>query len=246
MNLPFSMIAFLALSFSLFAEGEWLYYKHFPWVYDNVTKDWLYLKGDSTGMYAYRNSTSAWEEFSVPEANTTTEAGSKICDEKFDEWLLKPEPYGGEVAILKIKAALDNNITALDLTDKSISDLTPLACLTNLERLDLRRNSISDLSPLSGLTKLRYLNLMDNQISDLSSLVTLENLWELLLARNNITDVSLLPTFKGLNGLWVSGNNIGDPSPIEKMTHLHQLYIDNITETQKGLLEVALYNSRIY
>ena len=45
-------------------SNQWLFYKHYPWVYDNVTKDWLYLKGASDGkIYAYRASTKAWESF---------------------------------------------------------------------------------------------------------------------------------------------------------------------------------------
>ena len=60
----------LSITLSLFGSGEWLYYKHYPWVYDNVSKDWLYLRGSGDGkIYAYRASTNAWEEF---DANQTS------------------------------------------------------------------------------------------------------------------------------------------------------------------------------
>ena len=65
-----------------------------------------------------------------------------------------------------------NDITAwlhleeLDLSDCGVSDITPLAGLTNLTWLDLSSNSISDLTPLSGLTGLTYLNLSGNPIPD--------------------------------------------------------------------------------
>ena len=52
-----------------------------------------------------------------------------------------------------------------------ISDLSPLAGMTNLFYLQLSNNSISDLSPLAGLTNLFYLGLSNNSISDLSPLV---------------------------------------------------------------------------
>ena len=56
-----------------------MYYKEYPWVYDNVSKDWLYLRGSSDGkIYAYRASSKAWEEF---DANQTVPVDS----EKFVE-----------------------------------------------------------------------------------------------------------------------------------------------------------------
>jgi internalin A len=40
--------------------------------------------------------------------------------------------------------------------------------LKNLERLDLRHTSVSDLSPLAGLTELRWLFLNFSKVSDLT------------------------------------------------------------------------------
>ena len=64
---------FIGLTFSAFSASEWLYYKHYPWVYDNVTEDWLYLRGSEDGkIFAYRASTKVWEEFSVPDDSGET------------------------------------------------------------------------------------------------------------------------------------------------------------------------------
>ena len=64
---------FVCLIFSAFSSTEWFYYKHYPWVYDNVTKDWLYLRGGEDGkVFAYRASTKVWEEFSVPDDSVET------------------------------------------------------------------------------------------------------------------------------------------------------------------------------
>ena len=54
--------------------------------------------------------------------------------------------------------------------DNSVSDISPLAGLTNLEWHSLVHNSISDVSPLTNLTSLRELDLYDNSISDISAL----------------------------------------------------------------------------
>ncbi len=68
---------------------------------------------------------------------------------------------------------LDLNIVFLaeDFINNSVSDLSPLAGLTNLTHLWLGDNSISDISPLIGLTQLTHLWLGDNSISDISPLV---------------------------------------------------------------------------
>ncbi len=62
-------------------------------------------------------------------------------------------------------------MTRLDFRNNKISDLTPLAGLTELENLYLDSNEISDLSPLKDLAALRNLGLDSNDIADLSPLV---------------------------------------------------------------------------
>jgi hypothetical protein len=58
-------------------------------------------------------------------------------------------------------------LTALDASSRSISDLTGVEHRVNLQRLDLPGNRISDLTPLARLTALTVLHLWENQISDL-------------------------------------------------------------------------------
>jgi formylglycine-generating enzyme required for sulfatase activity len=63
-------------SIQLFGANEWLYYKHFPWVYDHQTKEWMYLNGSADGkIYVWRQSTKEWSKFSVtePEASFDSE-----------------------------------------------------------------------------------------------------------------------------------------------------------------------------
>jgi Leucine-rich repeat (LRR) protein len=77
----------------------------------------------------------------------------------------------------------------LYLCGNKISDLSPLASLTNLTALHLWGNQISDLSPLSDLTNLRELYLPGNNISDLSPLVENSGLGsgdEIWLGDNNL------------------------------------------------------------
>ena len=130
----FCLFGLFAISLSASASSEWLYYKHYPWVYDYHTKDWLYLSGAAGGeIYAYRTSTNAWEVFEV----------QKTWDEKYEEWIQNPEPYGGLDVLQQIKEAKDSGSTFLSFYDNNISDITPLAGMTNLTRLNLSDNPIT-------------------------------------------------------------------------------------------------------
>ncbi len=62
------------------------------------------------------------------------------------------------------------------INNNAVSNLTPIANLTELREIDLGGNPISDLSPLTELSNLRTLYLGGNSTSDLSPLTKLPNL----------------------------------------------------------------------
>ena len=74
----------------------------------------------------------------------------------------------------------------VSMIDCGISDLSPLADLSELRFLDVRRNCIVDLTPLATQLNLELLNLSDNQIVDCSPLLRLKRLTQLELQRNPI------------------------------------------------------------
>lgn len=105
----------------------------------------------------------------------------------------------------------------LHLAGCYISDLTPLANLTQLEWLTLEwqgNDRITDIKPLANLTKLRHLRLNGNRIVDISPLANLVNLEMLRLDNNQIVDVSPLLYLTRLKELYIHGNQIIDHSPI--------------------------------
>ncbi len=114
----------------------------------------------------------------------------------------------------------------LRLTENNISDISPLAGLTILDNLSLDRNNISDISPLAGLTKLERLHLEQNNISDISPLAGLTKLGRLFLEQNNISDISPLAGLTELYQLSLSQNNISDISPLVGLTGLTVLYLE--------------------
>ncbi len=107
----------------------------------------------------------------------------------------------------------------------TISDLSPLAGLTQLNSLDLERNEISDISPLSGLTGLSVLYLSTNSISDVSPLSGLTRLKTLDISANSISDISILSELIQLNIFFLSYNSISDISVLSELTQLQLLYL---------------------
>ncbi|MDE2808908.1 MAG: leucine-rich repeat domain-containing protein, partial [Gemmatimonadota bacterium] len=104
------------------------------------------------------------------------------------------------------------NLTALQLHNNFISDLMPLAGLTNLTELYLYGNRISnsDLTHLTGLTNLTTLQLGFNGISDLTPLASLTNLTELEIEDNAITDLMPLAGLTNLITLQLGDNEISE------------------------------------
>ena len=114
-------------------------------------------------------------------------------------------------------------MTELFLNGNSISDISPLAGLTNLKRLSLSYNSISDISALSGLTNLTWLKLDRNAITDISALANLTNLRHLELYVNKILDPSPVAGLTDLTHLNLAENSISDISALMNLTNLTYL-----------------------
>ena len=124
------------------------------------------------------------------------------------------------------------NLTELDLSNardggklhqNPISNLLPLASLTNLETLNLGYTAVSDVSSLAGLTNLETLNLNGTDISDVSSLASLTNLETLSLSATAVSDVSSLAGLTNLETLNLNGTDISDVSSLASLTNLETL-----------------------
>ncbi len=61
-------------------------------------------------------------------------------------------------------------IKNLNLSERALTDLTPLKGLPKLESLDLSKNPVIDVSPLATLDRLKNLSIVKTQVTDLTSL----------------------------------------------------------------------------
>ena len=118
--------------------------------------------------------------------------------------------FGGQISDLTPLAGL-TDLQYLGLVACQIRDLTLLKGLKNLRWLDLYENNITDLSPLSELTQLEILQIYENQIRDLTPLAALTQLRSLALEHNQIRDLTPLAGLKQLRTLLL-GNNLNSAS----------------------------------
>ena len=101
------------------------------------------------------------------------------------------------------------NINALTLKDNNITSLFPLYKMQNLQQLILDGNKeLSDLNPIADLTNLTLLKVQKCKISNIDSLKNLTNLTELWLNSNHISDISSLKGLTNLTELHLDGQNI--------------------------------------
>ena len=119
----------------------------------------------------------------------------------------------------------------------NISDISPLDGLTNLTHLRIYDNNITNISPLRGLTKLKLLWAHNNEISDISALGGMTELLQLGLANNRITDISALDGLASLEHLFLEDNSITDIGPLGKLQNTVVLHLDNNAITDVSPLQ---------
>jgi internalin A len=151
------------------------------------------------------------------------------------------------IADIKLKS-----IRGLHITRNQISDLTPLASLTNLTTLSIQFNQIIDINSIASLTNLKNLNLLGNKIVDIKPLVGLTNLEVLRLHGNQIIDIKPLAGLTKVKVLSLYNNKIIDVRPLAGLTHLKDLSIQfnkifdiNPLADLNNLRFLALYDNKI-
>ena len=140
------------------------------------------------------------------------------------------------------------NLSFINGSGSKVSDLSPIAGLTQLKALDidfidspsvihdakqlsrlvnltfLALHGVEDLTPLAGLAKLEELFVSHFNIRDLSPLARLVNL-ELIHMGTSASDLSPLAGLTKLRHLYLPGGDISDLTPLAGLTGLEELYL---------------------
>ena len=108
---------------------------------------------------------------------------------------------------------------------QSEEEITILSGFPRLKHLNLRDTGISDLSPLANLTDLEYLNLYSNyRIQSIAPLAGLTHLQTLILGDVPVGDkAKLLEGLTTLEHLNLRNTGIIDLSPLSELSHLRYL-----------------------
>ena len=139
-----------------------------------------------------------------------------------------------DVTDLSPLAGLTNLQTLYGWSNKQLSDISPLANLGQLRYLDLGACDISDITPIEKLTRLENLNLSYNQIENIQPLTNLKQLTELGLKANNIVDIRPLTHLTNLKTLRIDDNPIRDYRPIDALSVI-ELTRDEVCDLAAGL-----------
>ncbi|NET49145.1 MAG: CHAT domain-containing protein [Merismopedia sp. SIO2A8] len=148
--------------------------------------------------------------------------------------LSQPERHTVDV-LLETAASTDCQIAheylsqkiTLDLSDRQLSSLHPLASLTQLQSLYLGQNEITDLNPLVSLNQLTDLYLFENNITDIHTISSLQNLKILSLDNNKVQDLSPLSELNELTILFLNYNEFFTLDPIKELPNLSELYVNH-------------------
>ena len=174
--------------------------------------------------------------------------------------VLIPDPHLASVVREQINRITTHtllDLTALDVRNHGIKNLTGLEHAHNLKRLDLggeyiegegtvNSNAISDFSPLAGLSQLAYLHFSDTGISNVSELADLTQLTELHLSDNNISNISPLGGLTQLMDLNLNGNVISNISALSGLTQLTSLNLDGNAITDISALSGLTQLTSLY
>ena len=110
-----------------------------------------------------------------------------------------------------------------DVSNTTISDLTPLQSLRNLRKLECDNTPITDLSPLCDLRELRELDCWNTSITSLEPLAQLTQLQRLNCNHTHVDSLEPLQHLENLRQLSCSGTPISTLEPLHALVNLENL-----------------------
>ncbi|MBP7679369.1 MAG: hypothetical protein KA096_03025 [Bacteroidales bacterium] len=119
-------------------------------------------------------------------------------------------------------------LSAIDLTGKNnITNLEPLAKMTNLKEINASGTIINDLAPLSEIIDLKVLNCSDTRVSSLMPLKGLLKLEQLDFSGSMIDSLNGLENHTSLEKLNIERTAVDNLLPLYSCKNLRFLYCDN-------------------
>ena len=120
------------------------------------------------------------------------------------------------------------DVKTLALSNNQITDLTPLQKFSTLERLHISRNPIASIESLEKVKGLQFIALVETQVKDLKPLASLFMLREIRMEHIPAVNYDVLLQLKGLTTLSVSIKNIEQLTAITNIESLKELHIHQL------------------
>ena len=138
------------------------------------------------------------------------------------------------------------NLQILNLSNTQVSDLTPIRNLTELTELDFSRTQLGDISALKYSDKLTKLKFNNTPVEDISVLERMTKLQQLDISETSVADFEVLENLVALKNLSVEGTDMDNLSPIDSLTNLTDLnasrtLVENVSPL-RGLKNLAVLN----
>ncbi len=118
----------------------------------------------------------------------------------------------------------------LYISMQAITDVSPLAALTNLEVVDIKNNPVKDISPLGELKFLKRVSLFDTRVTDLSPLLNCSMLYEIDAGKLPIRSPEAFYGLNSLQNLHLYETTIATLSGIEKLSQLRLIEVTGVLD----------------
>jgi Leucine-rich repeat (LRR) protein len=166
-----------------------------------------------------------------------SEALSKWWSQMANDWkavFRKLSPLGSPPTVEQLHEL--TLVTSLDISGNiAITDLDPLAKLTNLREIRCPETSITSIDPLKELIDLTYLDCSSTRVRDLNPLQSLVHLKELNISETLVTSLEGLEGISDLEVLYLDNTQVDNLDPLNGNSGLRTIYCD---ETRVGKADV--------
>lgn len=131
-------------------------------------------------------------------------------------------------------------VTALELSQRGLSDVSCLGVFQSLEKLDLRLNCLSTLEGLSSCSNLKWLSVVENKLVSLKGIEGLSKLTVLNAGKNKLKSMDGITYATSLQALILNDNNISSICKLDQLKFLNTLVLSRnpIHEIGDALKEV--------
>ena len=118
--------------------------------------------------------------------------------------------------------------TDVDVSDNDeITNINPLAELSDLRSLDCSNTKVSDISPIRNHNKIKDLNISGTRVTDISNLKYANVVQNFEADNINISDISIVTFFKDLTNLSIANTNVSDIASVARCKSLSSLNLSH-------------------